>query len=328
MIGKAAHIHAAAPGGKRYLTSMTPEQRSDISNAIWLCANHADLIDRDEMTYTAQVLQVIKREHEAACAERQLNTTRAGAEVLDLIAIGPDVIFTGDFLGLDNSTWSFHLRNFVEGDINTLITFIERYPLTSAIDRYVLVNFLGDGRVIKNAPSLSSDKASGYIVRCPVLPSAGRIFAADLPVDLALSEDHDLMLEDGDIATVSGKDALPQRLKVCLSHQKGENLFNRDFGTRFAEYYRLLSGSPWFEHFLKLEVIRQASIPYFDALSNSRDTPLLCIERVFGVELLADSPTNNWLPIRLDIEVKGIGRSKYDLSVCIPAPPVARSSMD
>lgn len=53
MTGKAAHIHAAAsgPGAKRYLASMTPQERSGISNGIWLCAFHADLIDKDEATY-------------------------------------------------------------------------------------------------------------------------------------------------------------------------------------------------------------------------------------------------------------------------------------
>jgi hypothetical protein len=52
MTGKAAHIHGAAsgPGSRRYLSSMTPEERKDISNAIWLCAYHADLIDHDEVT--------------------------------------------------------------------------------------------------------------------------------------------------------------------------------------------------------------------------------------------------------------------------------------
>ena len=33
--------------------------------------------------------------------------------------------------------------------MHSLITFIERYEQTSAIDRYVLVNFLGDGRALK-----------------------------------------------------------------------------------------------------------------------------------------------------------------------------------
>lgn len=36
-IGVAAHITAAASGGKRYDPSLTPDQRKSISNGIWLC---------------------------------------------------------------------------------------------------------------------------------------------------------------------------------------------------------------------------------------------------------------------------------------------------
>src|ERR1700738_558594 len=90
MIGKAAHIHAAAsgPGARRYLESMTSVERSDISNAIWLCATHADLIDKDEVTYTADVLRAMKREHEANCVEGQRNATLVGGSILDLVALG------------------------------------------------------------------------------------------------------------------------------------------------------------------------------------------------------------------------------------------------
>ena len=236
MIGKAAHIHAAAPGGRRYLASMTPEERSDISNAIWLCATHADLIDRDAVTYTADVLLTMKREHETKCAERQRNAILAGESIPDLMAIGPNIVFVGEFLGVEDAEWRLHLLNFVEGDLHGLITFIDRYEQTAVIDRYVLVNFLGDGRAFKGAPSLFKEKTGGYIVRCPVLPSAERIRAVDLPTDIALSDNHDFMLANGDIATVSGLEALPQLIKTCLSNQKGESMFHRDFGTRFAAH--------------------------------------------------------------------------------------------
>ena len=100
MIGKAAHIHAAAPGpgARRYLASMSREERSHITNAIWLCATHADLIDRDEVTYTADVLRTMKSEHEANCAARQRSAILAGEFIPDLIAIGPDIVFVGEFL--------------------------------------------------------------------------------------------------------------------------------------------------------------------------------------------------------------------------------------
>ncbi len=54
--GVAAHIAAASPGGARYDESMSSDQRSSITNAIWLCQTHAKLIDDDELTYTSAVL--------------------------------------------------------------------------------------------------------------------------------------------------------------------------------------------------------------------------------------------------------------------------------
>ena len=50
--GIAAHISAAAPGGPRYDINLTHEQRSDISNAIWMCPTHGTLIDKDQTAYT------------------------------------------------------------------------------------------------------------------------------------------------------------------------------------------------------------------------------------------------------------------------------------
>jgi hypothetical protein len=71
-IGVAAHISAASRGGPRFDNSMTPIQRSDISNGIWLCQNHAKLIDNDELNYTLVVLQDWKAtaEHMAALEAR------------------------------------------------------------------------------------------------------------------------------------------------------------------------------------------------------------------------------------------------------------------
>jgi len=66
-IGKAAHITAAAPGGPRYVATMTPNERSSINNAIWLCSNCATKIDVDRDKYPVTLLQEWKRlaEHTA-----------------------------------------------------------------------------------------------------------------------------------------------------------------------------------------------------------------------------------------------------------------------
>ena len=69
---------------------------------------------------------------------------------------------------------------------------------------------------------------------------------------------------------------------------------------------------------LKLEVIRQAAIPYHDNVQNREYTPLPCIERVWQVELLAETPENHRLPVRLDLDVAGVGRQQYEIPIYIP----------
>jgi hypothetical protein len=63
-IGIAAHVTAAASQGPRYDGSLSEEQRSSITNAIWLCSNCATLIDKDANTYTIAVLTNWKEEAE------------------------------------------------------------------------------------------------------------------------------------------------------------------------------------------------------------------------------------------------------------------------
>lgn len=55
-IGVGAHITAAAPGGPRYNPTITPEERSSITNGIWLCQNCSTLVDSDPNTYPVSVL--------------------------------------------------------------------------------------------------------------------------------------------------------------------------------------------------------------------------------------------------------------------------------
>lgn len=67
--GHAAHIHAASPGGPRYLARQSPEQRKRASNGIWLCRVCGDLVDKDPSQYTVKTLRGWKRTHEALIAE-------------------------------------------------------------------------------------------------------------------------------------------------------------------------------------------------------------------------------------------------------------------
>jgi hypothetical protein len=73
MLGVAAHITAAASGGKRYDSNLTPEKRKEISNGIWLCQICGKLIDSDELKYKKEVILKWKADKEA---EIEANVTR------------------------------------------------------------------------------------------------------------------------------------------------------------------------------------------------------------------------------------------------------------
>jgi hypothetical protein len=64
-IGRAAHICAASPGGPRYDANMTDQERASITNAIFLCANCADMIDDNNGdSFTKELLTQWKNDHE------------------------------------------------------------------------------------------------------------------------------------------------------------------------------------------------------------------------------------------------------------------------
>ena len=59
-VGDAAHITAASPGGPRYDSRLTRDQRTSPENGIWLCKTHAKLVDDDEEEYTVEKLRLWK----------------------------------------------------------------------------------------------------------------------------------------------------------------------------------------------------------------------------------------------------------------------------
>jgi hypothetical protein len=82
-LGDAAHITAASEGGPRYDPKMTPEQRKDESNGIWLCKECAYIVDHDyEEVYSTQTLINFKRSAE----KKNLSESRLrGDDIKDII---------------------------------------------------------------------------------------------------------------------------------------------------------------------------------------------------------------------------------------------------
>jgi hypothetical protein len=129
------------------------------------------------------------------------------------LAIGPNIVCTGDISNIAAATWTLRPRHFVVGDVHRLISLIDSFAKAAPEDRYILSNELGDGRVLSQAPSLTKQN-DGYSLLCPVAPGFPRIEAQKLGSTLALrGETGDLYLDDkGNIARVSGLESLPQKV--------------------------------------------------------------------------------------------------------------------
>jgi hypothetical protein len=313
-IGTAAHICAAAEGGPRYDPTMTPQERADFANGIWLCANHGRLIDTDVTTYTVALLRGAKQAHERRC-QRALAATSTAAPTLTphLMAIGPGIVGVGDIDQVDGRRWRVRIEHFVRGTFADLVALAGGLGALPAADRYLIVNSLGEGRQIVGDLAVQRD-AGDVLVDCNVAPAFQRTPAQNLLKDFSISVKYDLSAENGTIATVSGLDALPQRLLSCLSMRLGESPFHADFGSRWADLWANYLGSPWLEELLKLDVIRLASIPYADPILQTAYTPLQSVERVDKVTVVGDLDGSR-LPVRLDLQIAGVGAWSRTLAV-------------
>jgi hypothetical protein len=69
-IGEAAHICGARPDTARYRSEMSDEERSAITNAIWLCRDCHGLIDKDHLRFPIELLILWKEAHERKLVEQ------------------------------------------------------------------------------------------------------------------------------------------------------------------------------------------------------------------------------------------------------------------
>ena len=122
-IGIAAHICAAAPGGPRYDSNMTSEERKDISNCIWMCQTHAHLIDTDETKYTVEILREWKKE-----AEKEASAALADPNFFNnCYKTNPD--------NFDTIQQIFE-NMIIEGDYNQLYSLLKQYKWGQLSDKY------------------------------------------------------------------------------------------------------------------------------------------------------------------------------------------------
>lgn len=88
MLGEAAHITGAAPGGARHNKDLSSEARSSSTNGIWMCRPHAKLIDDDE-SYSVATLEAWKLGAEERARRAILLQSGPKTLNLDLAHLGP-----------------------------------------------------------------------------------------------------------------------------------------------------------------------------------------------------------------------------------------------
>jgi len=90
---------------------------------------------------------------------------------VELIALGPDIVFTGSCSRVTESEWVVDLGEFIVGDYQLLAAYTGGFTGVPARDRYVVANELGDGRDLTGPPVLTR----GRLGRCHHLPGGSTI---------------------------------------------------------------------------------------------------------------------------------------------------------
>ena len=94
-IGVAAHITAAAVGGPRYDSALTPEERSSERNGVWTCQTHGKMIDDNSSIYSVDDITRWKKQHEDWIFSRLANAENYLKDGISRISIKDVGIFGG-----------------------------------------------------------------------------------------------------------------------------------------------------------------------------------------------------------------------------------------
>lgn len=197
-IGEAAHITAASLNGPRYDHSISPAERASIRNGLWLCANCADLVDRDDSGHEVALLRKWKKDAEeraridAFTNRRQLPTKvifelddADRAFIRDLALPAED---TADFVAIKMSTASLenietylNERDWPEHVITLNLTALEDSEKTS-----VTLEGIAQGTHTAEAINIISSPGTGktttLIKLAETILATGQTVAAYIPL--------------------------------------------------------------------------------------------------------------------------------------------------
>ncbi|MET0011704.1 MULTISPECIES: hypothetical protein [Dehalococcoides] len=181
--GVAAHICAAAPGGKRYDVEMTSEERTSIDNGIWLCATCAKLIDSDEKIYTVKLLKKWKYDHEHKRRKSMLHASKDTTILSDELSrlsksASPKSSLNPDFriqVTTNSENLPVYSHISTSGSNPVAISFTINYSGSKLIEYLQIHTWLLYGRVVRSPEVWESSSWQPQEIEC--LPRELTMFA-------------------------------------------------------------------------------------------------------------------------------------------------------
>ncbi|WP_179414555.1 hypothetical protein HDF19_00600 [Mucilaginibacter sp. E4BP6] len=297
-VGEAAHIHAASPGGARYLETMKAEERSSPDNGIWLCKKHARAVDLDVQTYPAELLKSWKKTAEGKAIREMMNVEQEIENGLEtLICLDVDLMFTGTWIGVKNDAWTFVVKDFLFGNVERLRSHGKNEILPCR--RYIIIESQNEGRLLKEELDWRVNSNGLHEITVWVYPGAPKISLEALGSDMASSYDGDLVIGDGDFKMVSGAALAKQVIERNLGWPFGSWIVKPMMGSYFPIYYQAFKDNvPLLNRLTRIELLRLMNIPTSLRETDS-DTPLNFIKSITEVSVL--SPFNGLVTIFLSL---------------------------
>lgn len=297
-LGVAAHITAASPKGPRYDSSITLEERSSIKNAIWLCTKHGELIDKDFTEYSTDTLLQWKAQAEERAHKNLISVTDLDNYLTTFISIGASIICEAEWNSIQSNIWNFKVGNFIRGNELALFDYSMNFTAVNTLDKYLIFERQGDGRILENI-ELKKDSDNlqiTFVVKDKFLSQDPNLVGGDI----ALDEDGDISIVDGDFKIVSGIDSARQTIRLTLGSEFGEWKENPLTGSYFTNYYKGYKADELtLNRLLKLEITRLLSIPVLGGYPPSFEPQLPFIKRILSVELLQTCINENQVSVLL-----------------------------
>ena len=261
-------------------------------------------MDRDEVAYPVERLKQIKAEHEESC--RLDAQHRSASDVGDVIAIGPNIVAVGHVTGSSSSGLGVRLSHFVVGTGHDLLAFAGEFERVPALHRYVLSNELGYGRTLSAGPEVTR-AGTGFEVALALSPSAARVRADSFGAGTCRHTGR----------LIRGMDVFTQHLEFLLGLAVGDYVFHPLQGSRVSKFYKDYAGSPWLARFIKMDLIRLASIPIPDKLNKTNVTPLRCVNAVRSVTVSDVALHDQHLRAHIEFDLEGMGIWQREIGIFI-----------